>query len=70
MISAHNANAASSHQSGRFAPSEAGGAMSGVLVAVLILAVVAVGAFFYFGGEADVDIKNPEVTVTSDETPK
>jgi len=50
--------------------SDHGGAMQGVLVAVLILAAVAIGAFFYFGGEADVDIKNPEVTVTSDETPK
>jgi hypothetical protein len=30
---------------------------------------VAVAAFFYFGGEADVHNKNPEVTVTSDETP-
>ncbi len=49
---------------------EAGGAMTGVVVAVLILLAVGVGAFFYFGGEADVDIKNPEVTVTSDETPK
>jgi hypothetical protein len=46
-----------------------GGAATGVVVAVLILAGVAVAAFFYFGGEADVDIKNPEVTVTSDETP-
>ena len=54
----------------RTARSEHGGAMSGVLVAVLILALVAVGAFLYFGGEADVDIKNPEVTVTSDETPE
>ena len=70
MISAHKARSASSHQPGRSALSEAGGAMSGVLVAVLILAAVAVGAFFYFGGEADVDIKNPEVTVTSDETPE
>jgi len=50
--------------------SDRGGAMQGVLVAVLILAAVAIGAFFYFGGEADVDIKNPEVTVTSDETPE
>lgn len=47
-----------------------GGAASGVLVAILILAAVAVGAFFYFGGEADVDIQKPEVTVTSDETPQ
>ena len=54
----------------RAARSEQGGAMTGVLVAVLIRAAVAVGAFFYFGGEADVNIKNPQVTVTSDETPK
>lgn len=50
--------------------SDRGGAASGVLVAILILAAVAVGAFFYFGGEADVDIQKPEVTVTSDETPQ
>lgn len=48
---------------------DAGGAVAGFVVAILILAAVAVGAFFYFGGEADVDIKQPEVTVTSDETP-
>jgi hypothetical protein len=53
----------------RVRPADAGGAAGGVLVAVLILAGVAVAAFFYFGGEADVDIKKPEVTVTSDETP-
>jgi hypothetical protein len=49
--------------------SEAGRAMSGVVLAVLILAAVGVGAFFYFGGEADVDIKKPDVSVTSSETP-
>ena len=49
--------------------SDLGGALTGVVVAVLILAAVAVGAFFYFGGEADVDIKKPNVTVTSSETP-
>ena len=65
MISAQNPIRA-----GRSDRRELGGAMSGVLVAVLILAAVAAGAFFYFGGEADVDIKNPEVTVTSDETPE
>ncbi len=50
---------------------DAGGALAGVLVAVLILAVVAVGAFYYFGGEADVDvkIKKPDVTVSSTATP-
>ena len=65
MISAQN-----SCRTARPDHSEHGGAMQGVLVAVLILAAVAVAAFFYFGGEADVDIKNPEVTVSSDETPK
>ena len=48
---------------------DAGGAVAGFVVAILVLAAVAVGAFFYFGGEADVDVKNPEVTVSSDETP-
>ena len=49
--------------------SEAGRATTGVLMAVLILAAVGVGAFFYFGGEADVDIKKPDVSVSSSETP-
>ena len=49
---------------------DAGGAMTGVVVAILVLAAVAVGAFFYFGGEADVDVKNPDVQVSSDETPE
>ena len=48
---------------------ETGGALAGFVVAILVLLAVAVAAFFYFGGEADVDINNPEVTVTSDETP-
>ena len=50
-------------------PSDAGGAASGFIVAVLVLAGLAVAAFFYFGGEADVEIKKPDVTVSSDETP-
>jgi hypothetical protein len=53
----------------RVRPSDVGGAVSGFLVAILVLAGVAVAAFFYFGGEADVDIKEPDVKVTSDETP-
>jgi hypothetical protein len=48
---------------------DTGGAVTGFLVAILVLAAVAVGAFFYFGGEADVDVKNPDVEVSSDETP-
>jgi hypothetical protein len=43
--------------------------VTGFLVAILVLAAVAIGAFFYFGGEADVDVKNPDVEVSSDETP-
>jgi hypothetical protein len=52
-------------------PSDAGGAVAGFLVAILVLAGVAAAAFFYFGGEADVDVdvNKPNVTVTSDETP-
>jgi hypothetical protein len=50
-------------------PADIGSAVTGFLAAILVLAVLAVGAFFYFGGEADVDIENPEVTVSSDETP-
>jgi hypothetical protein len=50
--------------------SDAGGAATGAIVAVVILVAVAVGAFFYFGGEADVDIKKPDVSVTSSETPE
>ena len=48
---------------------DTGGAVTGLLVAVLVLAAIAVGAFFYFGGEADVDVKKPDVSVSSDETP-
>lgn len=53
----------------RSRPDEAGSATAGVLAAVLVLAAVAVAGFFYFGGEADVDIKKPDVKVSSDETP-
>ena len=49
--------------------SDAGRAASGLLIAILILAALGVAAFFYFGGEADVDIENPDVQVSSDETP-
>jgi flagellar basal body-associated protein FliL len=48
---------------------EAGGAATGLIVAIVLLAAVGVAAFFYFGGEADVDIKKPDVRVTSSETP-
>jgi hypothetical protein len=51
-------------------PADVGSAVTGFLAAILVLAAVAVGAFFYFGGEADVDVKNPDVQVSSDETPE
>ena len=52
-------------------PRDAGGIFSGIAIAVLILAVVGIGAFYYFGGDADVDVKidKPDVSVTSSETP-
>jgi hypothetical protein len=53
----------------RAATSDGGSALGGVLIAVIILAAVAIGAFFYFGGKADVKIKKPDVKVSSSETP-
>jgi|tagenome__1003787_1003787.scaffolds.fasta_scaffold20019418_2 hypothetical protein len=52
-------------------PREFGGIVSGILIAVLILAVVGIGAFYYFGGDANVDVKidKPDVHVSSSETP-
>jgi hypothetical protein len=51
--------------------SELGRATSGLVVAVLILVAVGVGAFYYFGGRANVDvkIKKPDVHVSSTATP-
>ena len=49
--------------------SDAGRAMSGVIVAIVILAAVGIGAFFYFGGEANVDVKKPDIQVSSSATP-
>ena len=59
------------HPSASPLPRDAGGVMSGILVAVLILAAVVIGAFYYFGGDADVDVKidKPDVSVSSSETP-
>jgi hypothetical protein len=42
-----------------------GGAVTGFLVAVVLLVAVGLAAFFYFGGEADVDIKKPNVDVSA-----
>jgi hypothetical protein len=51
------------------ASADAGGALTGFLVAVVLLAAVGVAAFFYFGGEADVDIKKPNVSVSASPEP-
>jgi hypothetical protein len=48
------------------APSrDIGSTATGFLLALLVLAAVAVAAFFYFGGKADVKIKEPNVKVTT-----
>jgi hypothetical protein len=49
----------------RRASQDAGGTASGFLIAILVLAAIGVAAFFYFGGEADVDIKEPNVDVSA-----
>jgi hypothetical protein len=51
---------------------ELGGAASGLIVAVVVLIAVGVGAFYYFGGRTNVDvkIKKPDVHVSSTATPK
>ena len=50
-------------------PSDAGSTASGFLIAILVLAAIGVAAFFYFGGEADVDIKEPNVDVSTSADP-
>jgi hypothetical protein len=46
-----------------------GGTATGFLLAILVLAVIGVAAFFYFGGEADVDIQEPNVEVSTSPDP-
>ena len=48
---------------------DAGSTATGFLIAVLVLAAIGVAAFFYFGGEADVDIKEPNVDVSTSAEP-
>ena len=48
---------------------DAGSTASGFLIAILVLAAVGVAAFFYFGGEADVDINEPNVDVSTSAEP-
>jgi hypothetical protein len=44
---------------------ETGGAITGFLVAIVLLVAVGLAAFFYFGGDANVDIKKPNVSVSA-----
>lgn len=50
-------------------PRDAGGTAAGVLITLLVIAVIAVGAFFYFGGRADVDVESPNVDVSAEPDP-
>ncbi len=46
-------------------PTDFGGAVTGFLVAVVLLVAVGLAAFFYFGGDAEVNIKKPNVSVSA-----
>lgn len=46
-------------------PNDLGGAVTGFLVAVVLLVAVGIAAFFYYGGDANVDIKKPNVSVSA-----
>jgi hypothetical protein len=48
---------------------DAGSTATGFLIAIVVLAAVGVAAFFYFGGRADVTIKEPNVDVSSSPSP-
>ena len=48
---------------------DSGGTLAGVLITLLVIAVIAVGAFFYFGGRADVNIDEPNVDVSATPNP-
>ena len=54
----------------QFRPSlDTGGTAAGFLLALLLVAALAIGAFFYFGGRADVEVKKPDVQVTAKPNP-
>ena len=48
-----------------------GGTAAGFLIALAVLAVVAIGAFFYFGGSADIDadVNPPAVDISTSPAP-
>ena len=48
---------------------DAGSTATGFLIAIVVLVAVGVAAFFYFGGRADVNIKEPNVDVSTSAEP-
>jgi hypothetical protein len=48
---------------------DAGSTATGFLIAIVVIAALGVAAFFYFGGRADVNIKEPNVSVSSSPSP-
>jgi hypothetical protein len=48
---------------------DAGSTATGFLIAIVVIAALGVAAFFYFGGRADVNIKEPNVDVSSSPSP-
>lgn len=56
----------------RSATSDGGGTATGFLLAVVVLALVAVGLFFFLGGDADIDaeVNPPAVDVSSSPAPE
>ena len=48
---------------------DAGSTATGFLIAIVVIVALGVAAFFYFGGRADVNIKEPNVDVSSSPSP-
>ena len=48
---------------------DAGSTATGFLIAIVVIVALGVAAFFYFGGEADVNIKEPNVDVSTSAEP-
>ena len=51
---------------------DTGGAAAGFMLAIILLALVGVGLFFYFGGDAeiDADVNPPAVDVSTSPAPE
>jgi hypothetical protein len=48
---------------------DGGSTATGFLIAIVVLVALGVAAFFYFGGRADVNIKEPNVDVSTSASP-